>query len=391
MNNPVTKLSVFKPFLAFLALTGLLWAVPAPSRGAEINLSFFHSECRECEETAFFLNQLQGAFPELKVNEYPLEEEENYLLLMRLEKHLKAENRKNAPVSVFLHTNAYYGFSCITNKLPAKVASLQGQDVPLIDPENTESAETLVNERMKGFTLTSVLINGLLDGINPCAFATLILFISLLSVYGSSKKEMLLTGLAFTTSVFLTYLALGLGFLKVIQTLSFFPKIKFGFDIFLIAFCFVCAALSLKDAVVVWKKGLDNSSKDELSLKLPPRIRNLITRILSNRAGKKRFVLGVMLAGFLVSLLESVCTGQVYIPTNNLIIKHDPASLTAWLWLVFYNLLFVLPLVLLTILAAFGLRSQFMLKVQRKGAVGIRVGMTLLFVFMGVLMLLQMR
>ncbi|MBR5901810.1 hypothetical protein IKZ40_05620, partial [bacterium] len=117
----------------------------------------------------------------------------------------------------------------------------------------------------------------------------------------------------------------------------------------------------------------------------------LITRILSNRAGKKRFVLGVMLAGFLVSLLESVCTGQVYIPTINLIIKNDPASLTAWLWLILYNLLFVLPLILLTILAAFGLRSQFMLKVQRKGAVAIRVGMTLLFVFMGVLMLLQMR
>lgn len=385
------KLSVLRPIGAFLALTALLWAVPAPLPAAEVNLSFFHSECRECEETAYFLNALKTARPCLKVNEYPLEVEENYLLLLKIEKYLGAENAKNAPVSIFVLTNAYYGFSEITNALPARVAALEEKGAPLIDPSDASTAEELSAERMKSFTLTSVLINGLLDGINPCAFATLILFISLLSVYGTSKKEIVVTGLTFTLAVFLTYLALGLGFLNVIKALAIFPKIKFAFDVALIIFCLVCAALSIKDAITVKRSGTGAKESEDLTLKLPPRLRSMITKILSSYAGKKRWLFGVFLAGFLVSLLESVCTGQVYIPTINLIIKNNPAQVTAWLWLVFYNSLFALPLVVLTFLAAFGLRSQFMLKVQRKGAFPIRIGMALLFLFMAALLIAQLR
>ena len=65
--------------------------------------------------------------------------------------------------------------------------------------------------------------------------------------------------------------------------------------------------------------------------------------------------------------------------------------MVAWLWLLFYNFLFALPLVILTFLAAFGLRSQFMLKIQRKGAFPIRIGMALLFLFMAALLIAHLR
>ena len=375
----------------FLALTGLLLAVSGPSLASEINLRFFHSDCRECEETMYFLKDLEGAFEEITLHDLPLEEEENYLLLLKLEKELKLENKKNAPVSLFLYTNVFYGIAEVTNSLPAHIAAFEGRDVPLYEPDIQQDSQELAKEKMRGFTFMSVLVNGLLDGINPCAFATLILFISLLSVYGSSKREIIITGLTFTFAVFLTYLALGLGFLNVIKALSIFPKIKFAFDIALIIFCLVCAVLSIKDAFTVSRSGTGEKESESLILKLPPRLRGMITRILSAYAGKKRWLFGVFLAGFLVSLLESVCTGQVYIPTINLIIKNDPARITAWLWLLFYNFLFALPLIVLTFLAAFGLKSQFMLKVQRKGAVPIRIGMALLFVFMAALLILHLR
>ena len=375
----------------FLALTGLFLAVSGPTLASEINLRFFHSDCRECEETKEFLEALNGAFEEITLHDLPLEQEENYLLLLKLEKELKLENKKNAPVSLFLFTNVFYGISEITNSLPSKIIALQGQDVPLFEPQTTEDSQELAKEKMRSFTFASVLINGLLDGINPCAFATLILFISLLSVYGTSKSEIIATGLTFTFAVFLTYLALGLGFLNVIKALTIFPKIKFCFDVALIIFCLVCAALSIKDAITVKRSGTGAKESEDLSMKLPPRLRSMITKILSSYAGKKRWLFGVFLAGFLVSLLESVCTGQVYIPTINLIIKNDPARLVAWLWLLFYNFLFALPLVILTFLAAFGLRSQFMLKVQRKGAFPIRIGMALLFLFMATLLIAHLR
>ncbi len=202
--------------------------------------------------------------------------------------------------------------------------ALQGRDVPLYEPRTTEDSQELAKEKMRSFTFASVLINGLLDGINPCAFATLILFISLLSVYGTSKSEIIATGLTFTFAVFLTYLALGLGFLNVIKALTIFPKIKFCFDIALIIFCLVCAVLSIKDAIAVKRSGTGAKESEDLSMKLPPKLRSMITKILSSYAGKKRWLVGVFLAGFLVSLLESVCTGQVYI--LSLIHISEPTS-----------------------------------------------------------------
>ena len=95
----------------FLALTGLLLAVSGPSLASEINLRFFHSDCRECEETMYFLKDLEGAFEEITLHDLPLEEEDNYLLLLKLEKELKLENKKNAPVSIFLYTNVFYGIA----------------------------------------------------------------------------------------------------------------------------------------------------------------------------------------------------------------------------------------------------------------------------------------
>lgn len=354
---------------------------------APVNLLFFHSECRECEIVQIYLQELSANFEEVSIHDYPLEDEANFSHLLKLESALNLENSKNAPVSVFLYTNAFYGLTEITNALPVRVMASLKTGAAIFDPNLDNSAEDLAKKRLARFTLTSVLINGLLDGINPCAFATLILFISLLSVYGSSRKEMLATGLVFTLAIFLTYLGLGLGLFNAIKALGFFPKIKLVFDYFLSAFCFVCAILSIKDAIHVKKHGLDQNEGEKLSLSLPTRLRNYITKIISNFAGRGRWLLGVALAGFLVSLLESVCTGQVYIPTINLIIKKNPARAEAWLWLFFYNFLFVLPLFILTFLAAYGLKSKAMLKIQRRAAFPIRILMALLFLVMGFLLL----
>lgn len=367
------------------ALLGLLTALSASA--AEVHLRFFHSDCAECEKTREYLEQAVQYFDGTVLHDHPLEEDENYRLLMLLEADpgVSPKNEANAPVSVFLGRQAYYGFASITNSLPAALQAGLADGVPLYEPQSQKDTETLARERLASFTLASVLVNGLLDGINPCAFATLILFISLLSVYGSSKREMLLTGAAFTLAVFLTYLALGLGLLKVLQTMAIFPKIKTVFDWGLTIFCLVCAFLSLRDAYKI-HRGQD---PHDSALKLPPKLRDRITKIISAYAGRRRWLLGVALAGFLVSILESVCTGQVYIPTISIIIRNSPARLTAWLWLLLYNALFVLPLAALTLLAANGLKSRTMLKIQERGAVPIRLLMALLFIAMAALLVLR--
>jgi cytochrome c biogenesis protein CcdA len=58
----------------------------------------------------------------------------------------------------------------------------------------------------------AVVLAGLVDGLNPCAFATIIFFVSYLSLSGKKGKEILITGASFTVGVFIAYLLVVLGF-----------------------------------------------------------------------------------------------------------------------------------------------------------------------------------
>ena len=125
---------------------------------APVNLLFFHSECRECEIVQIYLQELSANFEEVSIHDYPLEDEANFSHLLKLESALNLENSKNAPVSVFLYTNAFYGLTEITNALPVRVMASLKTGAAIFDPNLDNSAEDLAKKRLARFTLTSVLI-----------------------------------------------------------------------------------------------------------------------------------------------------------------------------------------------------------------------------------------
>ena len=63
----------------------------------------------------------------------------------------------------------------------------------------------------------TVALAAAVDGINPCAFATILFFVSYLVISRRPRHELLLVGLAFTLGVFVTYLAVGLGAMGLLQ------------------------------------------------------------------------------------------------------------------------------------------------------------------------------
>src|SRR3990170_3815439 len=81
-------------------------------------------------------------------------------------------------------------------------------------------------------TLPAVVIAGVIDGINPCAFTVLLLFITALltnlrtgeQIVGAVRLRMLGIGSIYIAAIFLTYLAIGVGLLK---SLDFFPRQHF--------------------------------------------------------------------------------------------------------------------------------------------------------------------
>jgi cytochrome c biogenesis protein CcdA len=77
-----------------------------------------------------------------------------------------------------------------------------------------------MSQYLPAVTLGSVIVGGLIDGINPCAFTVLILFVTAMlatlqastsSDIGAARARIIGLGSIYIASVFLTYLALGVG------------------------------------------------------------------------------------------------------------------------------------------------------------------------------------
>ena len=72
-------------------------------------------------------------------------------------------------------------------------------------PDALEKGEKSIVERFKRWSLSAVLVAGFIDGINPCAFATIIFLVSYLTFAGKKSREILLYGTIFTSGVFIAY------------------------------------------------------------------------------------------------------------------------------------------------------------------------------------------
>jgi cytochrome c biogenesis protein CcdA len=199
----------------------------------------------------------------------------------------------------------------------------------------------------------TVLGAGLIDGLNPCAFATLVFFISYLTFTGRRGRDVLLVGISFALGVFLTYLLVGVGLLKVIQSLSFFTALGRWVYLITAVLCAVLAILTFRD---FFKARRGNVS--EMTLKLPIGLRRRINAVIREGAQVHAYVAMAFVTGFVVSLIELACTGQVYLPTIVYVMSRPELAAEAFLYLVLYCLMFIVPLVVVFVLSYFGTTSE---------------------------------
>jgi cytochrome c biogenesis protein CcdA len=220
--------------------------------------------------------------------------------------------------------------------------------------ELQEIADKVAHQKFDEFRPVVVALAGLVDGINPCAFVTLVFFISLLSFLKKSKREIFLVGLFFSISVFLTYMVLGFGILRAIKVFSVDQGIAWYLTLGMAVATFILAAYSFIDFVRYRKTG---SAKD-ISLKLPHKIRLIINRLISTRMRKGHLVLGAIALGFVISLLEALCTGQVYLPTIMYVLQGETMMIRAMMYLVLYNVMFIVPLLVVFAMTYYGVSSE---------------------------------
>jgi len=103
--------------------------------------------------------------------------------------------------------------------------------------------------------------------------------------------------------------------------------------------------------------------------------------------GATGVVVSSLLLGGVVSLIELACTGQVYLPTIVFVLGVPDLRTRATIALVLYNLMFVVPLIIVLILVYYGTSSRQLVSWLQRRAAAVKFGMGLLFTGLGVWLL----
>lgn len=217
-----------------------------------------------------------------------------------------------------------------------------------------------------------VLITAAIDSINPCAIGVLILMVSvILSNPNSSMKRLLITGGAYIFSIFLTYLIAGLG---LIYFFSSVPIVWAEYLSMAVAVLVIFAGLLEMKDYFWYGKGF--------SLHIP----GWAAKKIKVWSSSKTTIGGVMLLGAFVAAVELPCTGAPYLAI--LTILKVNFNLPAFILLVFYNLIFVAPLIVILCMVAAGKKVSDVKKWKEENKGTMRLVIGLLLVALGWLLIL---
>lgn len=181
--------------------------------------------------------------------------------------------------------------------------------------------------------LPLISVAALIDSINPCAFSILLLTIAFLFSVGRLRSGILKIGTAYIFGIFLIYMLIGLG---ILQTLHVFSTPHF---------------MAKAGALLLILLGAINIINEffpafPVKLRIPQAAHHKMAELMEQASMPTAFFLGA-----LVGLCEFPCTGGPYLMVLGLL--YDKATYMAGLgYLLLYNLIFILPLVIILFIAS---------------------------------------
>lgn len=304
---------------------------------AQVQVDYFYKEgCSHCiiVENSGVLARVNATVP---VTKYDILESAKTINMFNdyFDMFNVSQNRRGTPLLVVKYSDGTYAYflgdTPIISNLESAVLKSSGNFKPI--NQTTSTAPDL--------TLGAIIVAGLIDSVNPCAFGVLIFLMISLLKFGSAKRA-LRYGLIYSFFVFLTYFLAGFGIFKVIQSVSVLSKmIYLALGIFIL----IMALLEFYDYFKTIK------GKESL-LKIPTSVKPLIEKVMSNGT-----LPAIVLAGILVSLFELPCTGGIYLAILTSMSQNETFS---FLYLFLYNFIFVLPLVIITLIVYKGESTEFL-------------------------------
>jgi cytochrome c biogenesis protein CcdA len=379
------------PFFAFILLVLILSAsgmvsaespgpVPSGTTGSTTDISellsseppghvvvyfFYRQTCGECQKALTFMEGFRERHPDVIIRSYDLiDNASNQQLFQQFNK------RYNVPFSpvpaVFVGEWELTDIENIELHLD-DIVVLVAQNPNATPPVPQETIPSPEISESTQLTIPLVIVAGLVDGINPCAFAVLVfLLVSIMSI--GSKKKVLKVGIVYIGAVFIFYFLSGLGLFALVQVSGFST-----------AFAIVAATVAFVAGAIMIKEALSGGSGDWLVI--PESKKGTITRYVEEATLPAAFVLGI-----LVGMFELPCTGGIYLAIISLL-SQKMTMMEGLPLLLLYNILFVAPLIIILVIVYFGLPPERLETWRTENRVIVRLAMGCLMIVIGIIVL----
>jgi len=217
--------------------------------------------------------------------------------------------------------------------------------------------------------LSVIMTSALIDSINPCAISVLFLTITFLFSLGRNRKFVLISGGVYILAIAIVYTLIGLGML---QALTFFnvPNIMAKIGALILLFYSIVGLIN------------EFYPSFPIKLKMPESTHGTLAKVINKGSIPAFFLLGA-----LVALFEFPCTGGPYLFVLTLL--HDYVTFWKGFWyLITYNFVFVLPLILILAFATNKIMIEKIDKLRRLETKKARVVLLLVLVAFGILIFL---
>ncbi|KUK80544.1 hypothetical protein V512_003525 [Mesotoga sp. Brook.08.105.5.1] len=349
------------------------------SAAASVIIDFFGvATCQECLEAEMMIDSLSYEVEEaVVVNKFMLNESKNQELKLKYARVYGVdESELDLYPMIFVGKDAFTPSNMRPDLLLESMMnySQEERDIKLSEIETFgEDVSQRITDRYEQFSVFVVLGAGLIDGINPCAFVVLIFLVSYLYYVGRGRNEILVAGVFFAIGIFVAYLAMGTGLLGAV---GYIESISRLFQlIFYPAMAVFTGVLAILSVVDFYRMRYKNK---KAILELSPGLKKKTHEIIRKNARAKTIWIASLVTGILVSFVEFMCTGQVYLPTIVYIINSAGVSGRALGFLVTYNLGFTAPIIAITLVAYFSSSTkkiqEFMTSTQAAAKIKLLMG-----------------
>ncbi|MBI4714313.1 hypothetical protein HY771_03980 [Candidatus Uhrbacteria bacterium] len=400
-------MTFIKPFL-FLFVIGsiaLFGFHSAPIHAAEKNVTiFFNEACQDCSEL------VKEMYPEFFAKYDATLTLKDYLNDRNNRKELNQMNEKwGVPFSLQSHIETFIDDRILIgghvpmdviaylldnpdsyNKILVYQDEMHGnaetyqawnfigevKTYPIDEPITTYLAEqssqrSSAPKNVQGFFPLFALIStsAFLDGLNPCAFAVLLFFIAFLFTMRKTRRTVWKMGTVYILAIYLAYLLIGVGLAQAFL-LTGSPHLMARIGSYLVI------ALGILHLIGTL------FPKFPIHLRIP-----LDTKATLEHWMYRATLPASFIGGFLVGLCTFPCSGGIYVAIIGMLANQTTAT-GGFFWMLWYNVMFVAPLIILLLIASNPRVTERMQLLERAESKYVKLIIGGFMVFLGALILI---